>query len=161
MDWRDLAWEVPEMNYLRSYCRNAMILLDLQNCDGAYTPTEFQKSRFPAEYLPKLDVIFDGVDRGFYHSHDDTLRPALAKRVTRTIAGVDVPPETRIVTYVSRGFESMRGFDIFMRSAKLIYERYPNVIFFVVGTDRIAYGGDENFTCPAANRLAGRRARQV
>src|SRR5437868_12781664 len=58
---------------------------------------------------------------------------------------VDVPPDMRIVTYVSRGFESMRGFDIFMRSAKLIYERYPNVIFFVVGTDRIAYGGDENY----------------
>ncbi len=146
MDWRkDLAWEVPEMNYLRSYCRNAMILLDLQNCDGAYTPTEFQKSRFPGEYLAKLDVIFDGVDRGFYHSHDDTLRPAISKRASRTIGGVDVSPETRIVTYVSRGFESMRGFDIFMRSAKLIHERYPNVIFYVVGTDRIAYGGDENY----------------
>src|SRR3989440_4943706 len=39
----------------------------------------------------------------------------------------------------------MRRFDMFMRSAKLIYERYPNVIFFVVGTDRIAYGGDENY----------------
>jgi len=146
MDWRkDLAWEVPEMNYLRSYCRNAMILLDLQNCDGAYTPTEFQKSRFPVEYLPKLEVIFDGVDRGVYHSHDEALRPAIGKRVARTIAGVDVGPETRIVTYVSRGFESMRGFDVFMRSAKLIYERWPNVIFFVVGTDRIAYGGDENY----------------
>jgi len=147
MDWRkDLAWEVPEMNYLRSYCRNAMILLDLQNCDGAYTPTEFQKSRFPGEYLPKLDVIFDGVDRGFYHSHDDTLRPAVAKRVARTIAGVDVPPETRIVTYVSRGFESMRGFDIFMRSAKLIAQQYPDVVFLVVGTEKIAYGGDESYT---------------
>jgi len=146
MDWRkDLGWEVPEQNYLRSYCRNAMILLDLQNCDGAYTPTEFQKSRFPAEYLPKLEVIFDGVDRSIYHSYDDSLRPALSKRTDRTIAGVQVPADTRIVTYVSRGFESMRGFDIFMRSAKLIYQRFPNVLFFVVGTDRIAYGGDENY----------------
>src|SRR5205814_9032004 len=118
------------------------------NCDRAYTPTEFQKSRFPAEYLPKLEVIFDGVDRGFYHSHDDTLRPHPSKRSTRTIAGVDVPADTRIVTYVSRGFESMRGFDIFMRSAKLIYEQYPDVLFLVVGTDRMAYGGDEAYVTP-------------
>jgi glycosyltransferase involved in cell wall biosynthesis len=146
MDFRkDLGWEVPEVNYLRSYCRNAMILLDLQNCDSAYTPTEFQKSRFPVEYLPKLDVIFDGVDRGVYHGHQETLRPALDHRGTRNIAGVDVPATTRIVTYVSRGFESMRGFDIFMRSAKLIAQRHPDVLFFIVGTDRIAYGGDENY----------------
>src|SRR5438270_10818562 len=39
----------------------------------------------------------------------------------------------------------MRGFDIFMRSAKLIAEQYPDVIFIVVGTDRIAYGGDEGY----------------
>lgn len=146
MDFRkDLGWEVPELNYLRSYCRNAMILLDLQACDAAYTPTEFQKSRFPVEYLPKLEVIFDGVDRGVYHGHQETLRPAVESRGPRTIAGVDVPAGTRIVTYVSRGFESMRGFDIFMRAAKLIYQRFPDVLFFVVGTDRIAYGGDENY----------------
>src|SRR5262249_31438252 len=49
MDFRkDLGWEVPENNYLRSYCRNAMILLDLQNCETGYIPTEFQRSRFPA-----------------------------------------------------------------------------------------------------------------
>jgi glycosyltransferase involved in cell wall biosynthesis len=40
----------------------------------------------------------------------------------------------------------MRGFDIFMKAAKLICDRMPNVIFFVVGTDRVAYGGDESYT---------------
>ena len=57
-----------------------------------------------------------------------------------------MPAGTRVVTYVSRGFESMRGFDIFMRSAKLIEEQYPDVVFIIVGTDRIAYGGDESYT---------------
>src|SRR6185295_18165163 len=33
MDFRkDLEWVVPEVKYLRSRCRNSMILLDLQNC---------------------------------------------------------------------------------------------------------------------------------
>jgi len=146
MDFRkDLSWTVPEMNYLRSYCRNAMILLDLQNCDLGYTPTQFQRSRFPEEYLRKMEVIFDGVDRSVYHGHEEKLRPAIGQRGARTIAGTSVPADTRIVTYVSRGFESMRGFDIFMRAANLIYERFPNVLFFVVGTERIAYGGDENY----------------
>jgi len=39
----------------------------------------------------------------------------------------------------------MRGFDMFMKSAKKIYEQYPDVIFIVVGTDRVAYGGDEGY----------------
>jgi glycosyltransferase involved in cell wall biosynthesis len=33
-----------------------------------------------------------------------------------------------------------------MKAAKLIYQRMPNTIFFVVGTDRIAYGGDDSYT---------------
>lgn len=146
MDFRqDLGWQIPEEKYLRSRCRNAMILLDLQNCDAAYAPTHFQRTRFPQEYLDQIEVIFDGVDRSVYHGFNETLRPPISARGQRTIAGVTVPAGTRIVTYVSRGFESMRGFDIFMRSAKLIAEQFPDVIFIVVGTDRIAYGGDEGY----------------
>ena len=37
----------------------------------------------------------------------------------------------------------MRGFDIFMKVAKRIYLQYPGVIFVVVGSDRICYGGEE------------------
>lgn len=140
---RDLPWSVSEMAFLRSRCRNAMILLDLQNCNAGYTPTLFQKSRFPREYYPKLRVIFDGVERQVYHGHDERLRPPLAARGVRHIAGVEIPADTRVVTYVARGFESMRGFDIFMRAAKLIYQQYPNVKFIVVGEDKVAYGGDQ------------------
>jgi glycosyltransferase involved in cell wall biosynthesis len=42
----------------------------------------------------------------------------------------------------------MRGFDIFMRVAKRIAQEYPDVIFLVVGTDRIAYGGDSTYIAP-------------
>ncbi|HVT88709.1 MAG TPA: glycosyltransferase [Tepidisphaeraceae bacterium] len=147
MDFRkDLGWEIPEIKYLRSRCRNAMILLDLNNCQVGYTPTGFQRSKFPREYQHKLQTIFDGVDRAVYHGHEEQLRPTLANRTDRKLAGVDIPAGRRIITYCSRGFESMRGFDIFMRSAKLIYEQYPDVQFLVIGTERIAYGGDEGYT---------------
>ncbi len=143
MDFRaDLGWSCDAMTYARARCRNAMILLDLDNCDGGYTPTEFQRSRFPAEYLHKMRVLFDGIDREIYHGFDQALRPPLQQRATRTIAGVPIGPSTRLVSYVSRGFESMRGFDIFMRSAQRIIEQFPDVHFIVVGEDKVAYGGD-------------------
>jgi len=145
MDFRsDLRWQVSDMHYHRSRCRNAMILLDLQNCDAGYAPTEFQRSRFPEEYQGKMRVIFDGIERTVYHGHDEQLRPPVSQRETRMIAGVEVKPTTRVVTYVSRGFESMRGFDIFMRAAQRIAEIYPDVVFIVVGEDRVVYGGDVN-----------------
>jgi glycosyltransferase involved in cell wall biosynthesis len=152
MDFRtDLGWVLEEAKYHRARCRNAMILLDLQNCDAAYAPTEFQRSRFPAEYLPKIETIFDGIDRRVYHGHQGKLRPPIGQREPRTICGVSIPADTRIVTYVSRGFESMRGFDIFMRTAKRIAAEFADVMFIVVGTDRIAYGGDSQYIGEAKN----------
>ena len=147
MEFRaDLGWPVAEEKFLRSYCRNAMILLDLNNCQVGYTPTQFQKSGFPDILKPKLRVIFDGIDRTIYHGHGETLRPPIGSRGTRKMCGVSVPDSTRVVTYVSRGFESMRGFDIFMRVAKRVAEEFPDVLFFVVGTDKVEYGGDDAFT---------------
>jgi glycosyltransferase involved in cell wall biosynthesis len=146
MDFRrDLDWKLEDAKYNRARCRNAMILLDLHNCDTGYTPTDFQRSRFPDEYLPKLRTIFDGVDRSVFHGHGDALRPSVKSREPRTLSGVHVGPETRIITYCSRGFESMRGFDTFMKVAKRIYEEYPDVLFLCVGGDKIAYGGDESY----------------
>jgi glycosyltransferase involved in cell wall biosynthesis len=136
---------MPERKWLRARCRNAMTLLDLQQCSAAYAPTEFQRSVFPAEYLPKIRTIFDGIDRSVYHGFDEKLRDQPNVRRTLRINGVDIRPGTRVVTYVSRGFESMRGFDIFMRTAKRIYEQYPDVVFIVVGTDRIEYGFDKAY----------------
>ncbi len=150
MDFRsDLGWQLDDQKYLRSRCRNAMILLDLQNCDAAYAPTHFQRSRFPPEYLPKVDVIFDGVDRSVYHAHADSLRPPTTHRPPRTVAGVALPAGARILTYVSRGFESMRGFDVFLRAAAKVTAQVPDAHVFVVGSDRIAYGGDSDYIAPA------------
>lgn len=142
----DLAWPVEPMKFLRSRCRNAMILLDLQNCQLGYCPTQFQRSRFPEEYSPKLRVIFDGIDREIWNGREEALRPPVDQRQARVLGGVGLPAGARIVTYCSRGFESMRGFDIFMRAARRITEANRDVHVFIAGTDRIAYGGDEQYT---------------
>jgi glycosyltransferase involved in cell wall biosynthesis len=136
-------------DFLRARARNAMILLDLQYCKAGYSPTKFQRDLFPREYTPKIDVIFDGVDTKIFRRR--SARP-------RIISGRTIPDSTRIVTYVSRGFESMRGFDIFMRAANLIAREFPDVLFVVVGSDRVCYGGDQKHTSHATFRehvLAG------
>ena len=122
---------------LRARTRNAMILLDLDNCDLGYCPTDWQRSRFPTDYRSKLRTLFDGVDTDLWKPN-----PAAPRRV----AGRDIPAGTKIVTYVSRGMEAMRGFDLFMQIAKRIGEHRKDVLFVVVGSDRICYGGDSRFT---------------
>ena len=118
---------------LRSRARNAMCLLDLDNCLAGYPPSMFQNTRAPTAYLDKIRVIHDGVPTCFWRRRD----------VPRRLGERTFDVDTRIVTYVSRGFESMRGFDIFMQVAKRVCDAVPNVVFLVVGSDRICYGGDE------------------
>jgi len=146
MDFRrDLGWKLDPYLYQRSRCRNAMLMLDLNNCQLGYCPTQFQLSRFPKEHRYKLRTIFDGLDRTLYHGRNGKLRPPVAERGPRTLLGRNLPAGTKIVTYVARGMESMRGFDLFMQTAKMISRRQPDVVFFVVGSEGHAYGGDEAF----------------
>ena len=133
----DFRSEIPtkEIDRLRSRTRNAMIQLDLQTCTVGYAPTEWQRSLFPSEYMPKLKAIFDGVDTSIWYRRHN---------VPRQIGDRQIPEGTKIVTYVSRGFETMRGFDIFMKVAKKICDARDDVIFLCVGSDRVCYGGDLN-----------------
>ena len=136
MDFRP-EFPTQPIDRLRARARNAMILLDLDNCDLGYCPTDWQRSRFPAEYQPKLRTLFDGIDT-------DVWKPDPA--APRRVGDRAIPAGTRIVTYVSRGMETMRGFDVFMRAAKKVCDRRRDVLFVVVGQDRVCYGGDARFT---------------
>src|SRR5262249_6391211 len=127
----------PAINRLRARARNAVALLDLENCDAGYSPTRWQRSLFPPLFRDKVRVIFDGIDTTIW-------RPQAG--VPRRVGDRVIPDDMRIVTYVSRGMESMRGFDIFMQAARLLCQRRRDVLFVVVGDDRVCYGGDAEFT---------------
>ncbi len=123
-----------QIDLIRARFRNAAILLDLESCHAGYSPTNWQRSRFPVEFQPKIRVIFDGIDTELWRRHPPT-RPRRAGRF-------QVPDDVKLVTYVSRGFESIRGFDIFMRFAKRLYQRRSDIRFLVVGEDKVHYGND-------------------
>ena len=127
----------PQLDFLRVRTRNAQLLLDLHNCDAGYAPTDFQRFQIPQEYQPKLRTIFDGIDTTFWRPH---------KPPMNNFGGIAIPDGHRVVTYVSRGFEAMRGFDIFLQVADRVCRARKDVTVIVVGEDRVAYGGDSRFT---------------
>ena len=131
MDFRP-EFPPAEIDYLRARARNAMILLDLEACAAGYSPTRWQRSLLPAAWQPKVEVIHDGVDTDFWRR----------RVVPRRIAGEAIGGDVRIVTFVARGLEAMRGFDVFVRLANRIAAEMPNVLFVVVGGDRVHYGND-------------------
>jgi glycosyltransferase involved in cell wall biosynthesis len=111
---------------------HSLTYLHLHAVDAAYAPTQFQLQTAPAEMRGKIRVVHDGMDTDFVKR-----RP-----ITRPLQfhGLTIAPETRVVTYVSRGLESVRGFDIFMKVAKRIYQQMPNTLFLVAGEERTNYG---------------------
>ena len=136
MDFRS-DFPTEEITRLRAYARNALLLTDLENGNAAYSPTEYQKSLMPKIFHDKIRVIFDGIDTTIWKPVENR---------SRRIGTREIPSGTKIVSYVSRGFESMRGFDLFMKVAKRICDERNDVVFVVVGEDRVCYGGDEKFT---------------
>jgi glycosyltransferase involved in cell wall biosynthesis len=124
---------VSDEDTLRAYCRNAPFLLDLEACRAGYSPTRWQRDTLPEAYRPKVEVIFDGVDTRIWRRREGG---------PRQVGGRTIAPGTRVVTYVARGFEATRGFDIFLKAARRIYRARPDVLFVVVGEDRVVYGGD-------------------
>lgn len=122
---------------LRARIRNAMILLDLDNCSRGYSPTYWQKSQIPQEYQSKVDVCFDGVDTRVWRR-----QPVGDRR----IGNWQVPRGCKLVTYATRGMEGMRGFDIFMNVAHRLSRLRSDVVFAIAGQDRICYGGDAKHT---------------
>jgi glycosyltransferase involved in cell wall biosynthesis len=136
MDYRP-DFPSPAINRLRARARNAALLLDLENCDAGYSPTRWQRERLPRLFHDKVRVVFDGIDTNLWRP-----RPGLPRRVGDRM----VPNDMKVVTYVARGMESMRGFDVFMKAARLLCRRRSDVLFVVVGQDRVCYGGDAEVT---------------
>jgi glycosyltransferase involved in cell wall biosynthesis len=131
----DFRPEFPpdELDVIRARAHNALVLADLQACTAAYSPTQWQRDLFPAEYRSKIATIFDGIDREFWHR----------RQAPRQIGQYPpIPPATRIVTYVARGLEALRGFDIFMKMAQRIGAARRDVIFVVVGSENSYHGQD-------------------
>ena len=130
---------------LKSSWRNLPILQELECCDIAVIPTEWQKQQFPEAYQSKLNVIFDGIDCQFFHQRSESLseeRHSLNLRNRETNEKFAVPSGAKVISYATRGMETLRGFPEFMRALPELLETNPNLYAVITGADRRAYSYD-------------------
>jgi hypothetical protein len=112
--------------------RNALHLLNLENCDQAIAPTHWQHSLHPAAYRDKIQVIHEGIDTA-------NLGPD-PKAALQLPNGRVLKAGEPIITYVARNLEPYRGFHNFMRALPIILKQHPTCQVVVVGGDDVSYG---------------------
>ena len=132
--WPDEIPQIPNRISIRT--RNAHHLMNLELCDAGVAPTQWQYDQFPDVYKPKIHIIHEGIDTQFCSPDPSGKPPGLILEDVN----LNLPPETEIITYVSRGFEIYRGFPYFMDAIRLVLQRRPKAHVVVVGKDRICYG---------------------
>ena len=112
-------------------------LLDLENCDAAWTPTAWQRDLFPAEYRDDFHVLHDGVDTRLF---TPTRRSG-----PRAVQGRTIPEGTRVVTFVAQTLERLRGFDRFWTLANTLLRARKDVICIAVGDPIVRRGLDIDY----------------
>ena len=132
----DVGFDPSEPPTLDTICRlrarSAHLLLTLESCDQGWSPTQWQKSTHPEPLLPKISVIFDGIDTDIVKA-DPSARFELP-------SGQVLTRDDEVITYVARNLEPYRGFPSFMRALPEILSRRPNAQVLIVGGDAVSYG---------------------
>jgi glycosyltransferase involved in cell wall biosynthesis len=116
----------------RLHALNAVQLLALQSCDRGFSPTQWQRSRFPAMWQDRLAVLHEGIDTG--QVVPDPAATATLHDGTKLQAGDEV------LTYVARNLEPYRGYHIFMRALPAILKARPRCRVLIVGGEGASYG---------------------
>lgn len=116
----------------RIRAKNALLLLSLENCDAAVTPTAWQKSLHPAAFQDKIAVIHEGIDTAL-------MGPDPGASFTLP-DGTLLRAGQKVLTYVARNLEPYRGFHVFMRALPAILRAHPDAQVVIVGGDSVSYG---------------------
>jgi len=111
---------------------NALHTLNLTHCDAAVSPTQWQRSRHPAIFQPKIGVQHEGIDT-------EGLAPD-AKAAVKTRSGAVLKAGDPVITYVARNLEPYRGFHVFMRALERIQKQDKTCHALIVGGDSVSYG---------------------
>ncbi|GLZ23099.1 glycosyl transferase [Burkholderia plantarii] len=113
--------------------KNIGNLLGLEAVDWGQTPTQWQRSLYPALYQPIISVAHEGVDT-------PRVIPDAAARFAIPDSNCVVGAGDEVVTYVARNLEPHRGFQTFMRALPPILAERPRARVIVVGGDGVSYG---------------------
>jgi glycosyltransferase involved in cell wall biosynthesis len=126
-DANDLAGEMspdapPDYFHWRRTA-NAYELLELESAAAAWTHTAWQRDLFPVEYRDAFLVLHDGI----------AVPAARSANTPRLVAGRMVPDDVRIITFVARCLDQLRGFDRFVTLANHLLAQRRDLLFVVAG----------------------------
>jgi glycosyltransferase involved in cell wall biosynthesis len=114
------------------HLKNAATLLALSDCDRGVSPTVWQRSTFPGHFHDRIAVLHEGVDTASAKPARDAVFPLPSgRRLTRA---------DRVVTFVARNLEPLRGYHVFMRALPRILARDPDAVVLIIGGDGTSYG---------------------
>jgi hypothetical protein len=136
----DLRPDMPVEYFHWRRSANAMDLLDLENGVHPWTATEWQRSLYPAEYRADFTVRYDGIDARRFAPQaprDNGRR--------RVIAGRTVDADTRVVSFVARHLDRLRGFERFVELANRLLQARRDVVCVAVGDPTVQRGLDVDF----------------
>jgi glycosyltransferase involved in cell wall biosynthesis len=121
--------ETPSAYYHWRRAANAIDLLDLENGVVPWTLTEWQRGLYPPEYRDDIFVIHDGVDTRAF-------APMINK--PRVVAGRTIPDGVKVITFVAKCVDRLRGFDRFLKLANALIGERKDVVAVVVGDTKVA-----------------------
>ncbi len=128
--------EFPDYTFeslVRLRMKNSVFLHALQDADAGWTPSKWQRSTFPKWAQKKISVIPEGVDNEFF-------KPNARAKFTVVNKGITLTRKDKVITYVSRSLEPVRGFHSFMRALPEILRRHPDAHVVILGNKNASYG---------------------
>ncbi len=114
-----------------------MDLLDMDNGSIPWAATRYQRDSYPEAYRDDFEVFFDGVDVRLFRR----ARPERPRMIARRM----IPQDAKVVTFVARSLDRVRGFDRFLRLARRLEIEFPEAIFVVAGAPIVVRGLDLPF----------------
>lgn len=128
----DPAQPTTPEDAMRVRMLNATQLVSLQSTDWGVSPTEWQRSRYPAWARGRISRIHEGID---------TTRCApRAGVVLRTPGGHEFRKGDPVISYAARNLEPYRGFPSFLAALALMQKERPDLHAVIVGGDEVSYG---------------------
>jgi len=114
------------------HAKNASTLLAMAEADAGLSPTQWQRSTFPAMLRDKITVLHEGIDT-------TAVRPDAAASLALA-SGRVLTARDEVITFVARNLEPLRGYHVFMRALPRIMRERPNAEVLVIGAKGTSYG---------------------
>lgn len=107
--------------------KNKQLMNSIDICAVCVCATKFQRNSFPEKVRSKILVSHEGIDLDFFSPKKRRKRGGVRSQ------------KLKVITYVSRGLEPIRGFLEFIQAIKKLFEYRNDFIVNIVGNDYVYY----------------------